>query len=163
VSVLKGPQGLEDILGASGWEYVVAYQADMAEALDSVRRRVFAEGSFLNPSEIGLPAPESIDDLVTEPYWEFMGTSGTHSILDVLNVTSADDETQPGATIRPLTAPECQELFGTPRPSRADFGRASDSGQLYEYVHGGRGTGRAAVLWAEGTPAEIAFWGYSGD
>ena len=151
------------MLGASGWEYVVPYQADMAEALGSLRRRVFAEGSFVNPSEIGFPAPESVDDLVTEPYWEFMGTSGTHSILDVLTVTAADDEAQPTATIRPLTPLESQELFGTPRPSRADFGRASDSGQLHEYVHGGRGTGRAVVLWGEGAPAGIAFWGYSGD
>ena len=135
----------------------------MAGALDSLRRRVFAEVSFVNPSEIGFPAPESVDDLVTEPYWEFMGTSGTHSILDVLSVTSADDEAQSLATIRPLTAPESQDLFGTLQPSRADFGRASDSGQLYEWVHGDRGTGRAVVLWGEGAPAEIAFWGYSGD
>jgi len=48
---------LAGILGASGWEYVVPHQADMAGALDNLRRRVFAEGSFVNPSEIGFPAP----------------------------------------------------------------------------------------------------------
>ena len=41
--------------------------------------------------------------------------------------------------------------------------RADDSERLHEYVTGGRWTGRAAVLWADGAPAEIAFWGYSGD
>ena len=150
-------------MGASGWEYVVPYQADMGEALSTLRRRVFAEGSYLSPPELGLPAPESADDLVTEPYWEFMGTSGTHSVLDVLSVEPADDDEQAYATIRPLSGPEYEELFGTSRPSRADFGRVSDSGQLYDYVNAGRGTGRAAVLWAGDAPAEIAFWGYSGD
>jgi hypothetical protein len=28
---------------------------------------------------------------------------------------------------------------------------------------GERWTGRAALLWEDGKPSEIAFWGYSGD
>jgi hypothetical protein len=46
-------------VGASGWEYVVPYQSDMTEALASLRRRVFAEGSYLSPSELGLRAPRT--------------------------------------------------------------------------------------------------------
>jgi hypothetical protein len=46
---------------------------------------------------------------------------------------------------------------------RADFTLLSDSERLDEFVSGGGWTGRAAVLWADGAPAEIAFWGYSGD
>jgi hypothetical protein len=152
-----------NVMGASGWEYVVEYKADMAEALDNLRRSVFAQGEYLSPSELGLPEPASVDDLVTEPYWEFMGTSGTHSILDVLSVTPADDVGQDYGTIRPLTGIEYRDLFGTPEPGHDDFTRVRDSGRLGDCVHAGRGTGRAAVLWAEGAPAEIAFWGYSGD
>ena len=150
-------------MGASSWEYVMQYQADLAGALNSLRHRVFADGSYLSPAELGYPAPESVDDLVTEPYWEFMGTSGTHSILDVLSVVPADDDEQEYATIRPLTDREYRELWGNPQPTRDDFGRVSNSAQLHEYVDAGRNTGRAAVLWADGSPSEIAFWGYSGD
>ena len=153
----------EVLVGASGWEYMVPYQSDMAEALASLRRLVFAEGSYVNPSELGLRAPATVDELEQEPYWEFMGTSGTHSILDVLSVVPADDDEQEYATIRPLTDREYRELWGNPQPTRDDFGRVSNSAQLHEYVDAGRNTGRAAVLWADGSPSEIAFWGYSGD
>jgi hypothetical protein len=34
---------------------------------------------------------------------------------------------------------------------------------MHEYVTGGRWTVRAAVLWVDGTPADFAFWGYSGE
>ena len=66
-------------------------------------------------------------------------------------------------TIRPLSDAECVELFGVAQPGRADFTPLSNSERLHEYVTAGRWTGRAAVLWAGGAPAEIAFWGYSGD
>ena len=151
------------VVGASDWEYVVPYQSDMAEALTSLRRRVFDEGSYLNPSKLGLRAPATVDELVQEPYWEFMGTSGTHSILDVLDVVPADDDEQGYGTIRPLTDREYRELLGNSQPTPDDFRRVSGSAQLHEYIDAGRNTGRAAVLWTVGSPSEIAFWGYSGD
>jgi hypothetical protein len=92
-----------------------------------------------------------------------MGTSGTHSIIDVLNVVPAGFTGEEFGTIRPLSEAECAELFGATQPSRADYTPLAGSERLHEYVTGGRGTGRAVVLWADGTPAEIAFWGYSGD
>jgi hypothetical protein len=154
----------EDLVGASAWEYVVPHQGDLGEALAELRRRVFAEGSYLSPSEVGLglPGPATLDELVQELYWEFMGTCGTHSILDVLSVVPAHEE-QGYATIRPLADREYRELFGSPQPTRDDFGRLGNTARLAEYVDAGRNTGRAAVLWADGSPSEIAFWGYSGD
>ena len=82
-------------MGASGWEYVVPYQRDLGAALDSLRREVFAAGDYVKPSSYGdvfdLPDPSSVDDLTEQDrYWEFMGTSGTHSIIDVLSVMTAD-------------------------------------------------------------------------
>jgi hypothetical protein len=158
----------EEAMGASEWEYVVPYQPDLGAALDALRRQVFASGEYVKPGSYGdvfdLPEPRSVDDLTEqEQYWEFMGTSGTHSIIDVLNVVPADFTGEEFATIRPLSDAECAELFGTTQPSRADYTSLAGSQRLHEYVTGGRWTGRAAVLWAEGTPADIAFWGYSGD
>ena len=37
------------------------------------------------------------------------------------------------------------------------------SERLYDFITGGRWTGRAAVLSKDGAPTEIVFWGYSGD
>jgi hypothetical protein len=158
----------EEAMGASEWEYVVPYQPDLVAALDALRRQVFASGEYVKPDSYGdvfdLPEPRSVDDLTEqEQYWEFMGTSGTHSIIDVLNVVPADFTGEEFATIRPLSDAECAELFGTTQPSRADYTSLAGSQRLHEYVTGGRWTGRAAVLWADGTPADIAFWGYSGD
>ena len=155
-------------MGASGWEHLVPYQQDLGAALDALRRQVFASGDFIKPSYYGavfdLPEPSSVDDLFEqEQYWEFMGTSGTHSIIDVVNVVPVGFTGEEFGTIRPLSDAECVELFGVAQPGRADFTPLSNSGRLHEYVTGGRWTGRAAVLWADSAPAEIAFWGFSGD
>jgi len=153
-------------VGASGWEYVVSYQQDLGAALDRLRREVFASGDFVKPSGVfDLPDPGSVDDLTEqEEYWEFMGESGTHSIIDVVSVAPADSAgPQDYGTIRPLSDTEHTELFGTAQPSRADYDRLAGTERLHDYVTGGRWTGRAAVLWDNATPAEIVFWGYSGD
>jgi len=62
------------------------------------------------------------------------------------------------------------DVFDLPEPGSVDdlfeqeqYWEFANSERLYEYVTGGRWTGRTAVLWADGAPAEIAFWGYSGD
>jgi hypothetical protein len=155
-------------MGASGWDYVVPYQEDLGAALDALRRQVFASGDYLKPGYYGdvfdLPEPDSVDDLFEqEQYREFMGTSGTHSIIDVASVVPADFAGEEFGTIRPLSDGEYVELFGVTQPGRADYTPLAGSERLHEYVTGGRWTGRAAVLWADGAPAEIAFWGYSGD
>lgn len=50
----------------------------------------------------------------------------------------------------------------TTRPDRGDWDRFRQDPLSGEYV-AERGTGRAMVLWKDGTPSEIGFWGYSGD
>jgi hypothetical protein len=94
-------------MGASGWEYVARYQQDLGAALDGLRREVFAGDEWVKPDSHGdvfdLPEPGSVDDLTEQgQYWEFMGTSGTHSIVDMHSVVPAD-------------FPEDQEVFGTLR------------------------------------------------
>lgn len=154
-------------MGASGWEYVVPYRPDLATALDALRHQVFASGDYLKPSFYGdvfdLPEPSSVEDLFEqEQYWEFMGTSGTHTIIDVPSVVPVDGDDEIGA-IRPLSDSEYIELFGKAQPNQADYERLANSERLYDYVTGGRWTGRAAVLWADDSPSEIVFWGTSGD
>lgn len=136
--------------------------------LDALRREVFAGDEWVTPDYYGdvfnLPAPASVDDLTEqEQYAEFMGTSGTHSIIDMRAVVPAGFAGEELCTVRLLSEAECAELFGGTQPSRADFTPLADSELLYDYVTGGRWTGRAVVLWDGGAPAEVGFWGISGD
>jgi hypothetical protein len=155
-------------MGASGWEYVVPYQPDLGAALGALRRQVFAAGDYVKPNSYGdvfnLPEPSRADDYwEQEQYAEFMGTSGTHSIIDIEAVIPAGFDGDDFGTIRLLSATECADLFGTAHPARADYEPLAGSERLHEYVTAGPWTGRAALLWADGRPAEIVFWGYSGD
>jgi hypothetical protein len=157
-------------MGASGWKYMVPYQEDLDAALAILRREVFEQGDFVKPSYyqaygggFGVPDPASLEDLDQERYSDFMGESGTHSIIDIHAVAPADSDPDQFATIRPLSEAEYVELFGVARPSLVEYESLADSERLQEYVNGGRWTGRAAVLWTGDSPTEIVFWGYSGD
>ena len=157
-------------MGASSWEYVVPYQADLGAALAALRLQMFEQGNYLKPSYygangggLGVPDPSSLDDLDQEPYWEFMGTSGTHSIIDVFAVVPVDSGPGEFGTIRLLSEGEYVELFGVTRPGRSEYAPLAGSERLHHFITGGRWTGRAALLWSDGAPAEIVFWGYSGD
>ena len=150
-------------MGASGWEYLVPYQADLQAALNDLRRRVFESGDYVSPVTWGLVAPESVEALAQqEYYWQFMGENGTHSIIDVLTVVPYEMGEQEFGTVCAFTDEEYEDYFGSTRPARADWDRFRDDPLLHEYV-AERWTGRAMVLWADDAPSEIAFWGYSGD
>lgn len=150
-------------MGASEWEYVVPFQADLQAALDDLRRQVFAAGEYVSPVTWGLAAPESVEALAQqERYWQFMGENGTHSIIDVLKVVPYDMGEQDFATVCAFTDDEYEDYFGSAHPTRADWDRFRADPVFGEYV-AERGTGRAMVLWADDAPSEIAFWGYSGD
>lgn len=150
-------------MGASGWAYLVLYQADLQAALDSLRRQVFESGDYISPVTWGLTAPESAEALAEqEYYWQFMGEHGTHSIIDVIDVVPYDMGEQEPGTVCAFTDEEYEDYFGSARPTRADWDRFGDDPLMNEYV-AERWTGRAMVLWADDAPSEIAFWGYSGD
>jgi hypothetical protein len=91
-----------------------------------------------------------------------MGESGTHSIIDVLSVAPYEMGEQKPGTVSVFTDDEYRDYFGSTRPTRADWDRFRGDPVFDEYV-AARWTGRAVVLWADDTPSEIAFWGYSGD
>jgi hypothetical protein len=150
-------------MGASCWEYLVPYQADLQAALNDLRRQVFNSGEYISPVTWDLTAPESVEAMdEQEYYWEFMEDNGTHSIIDVLNIVPYDMGEQEPGTVCAFTDGEYKDYFGSTRPNRADWDRFRGDSLFYEYV-AARWTGRAMVLWADDAPGEIAFWGYSGD
>lgn len=144
-------------MGASGWDYVTDYKDGLPSSLDALHTDVFATERHFREEldEWDLPQPSSLDELWSEPYYEFLGTNGTHSILDVPDVND----------LPLLTAKELIDTFGTEQPTRADWARvAGENAEGVEHLLGSdRGTGRSAVLYLEGKPDAVAFWGFSGD
>ncbi|MEV4414341.1 hypothetical protein [Catellatospora sp. NPDC049609] len=147
-------------MGASGWDYVVAYQADLNAALQELQRRVFAEGDYWwVRGEIGKPAaayenrPRTQQELFAD---EWVQESGTHSILDMERVL--DDGEEPGyCTVQAVTAAEALRCAGTEVLTREHL-------PAIEGLAERRWFGRCAILHdALGTPTEIYFWGFSGD
>jgi hypothetical protein len=102
-------------MGASGWTYFVPYQTDITKALQQLREEVFHRGAYFKPaqfygslldSQIGQDLPPEIRESLTteveemrsqseprsiEELIEMNAESGTHSILDIQEVSSEPD------------------------------------------------------------------------
>ncbi|MFF4994493.1 hypothetical protein [Streptomyces sp. NPDC000656] len=99
-------------MGASGWDYVAGYDGDVEAALATLQAGVFQE-------EYGDDARYRIlEDLYGDE--EFMGTEGTHTILDIDRVVATDapptrfDPADYG-TLRPLALDRVMHHLGPHR------------------------------------------------
>jgi hypothetical protein len=167
-------------MGASGWTYFVPYQADIPKALQQLREEVFHRGAYFKPAQFygsllddqqvlqelspevrefliadvkkrrSQSEPSSIEELI-----EMNGESGTHSILDIEEVSSAPAF----GVVAPLTNRQSAEIFGTDKPTRSMVKE-----KLLE-IQSLRSTwqGTYIVLYKDGIPDEILFIGSSGD
>lgn len=161
-------------MGASGSEYRVPFKGSVEESLIAIQEQVLSDGEYsdwpwetFDPDYLdGTPfvsRPTSLQALTAAKQFEVFWTAGTHSILNVERVWTEGQEEDVG-TIRPLTREELLQVFGLQRPTAADFDR----------VHGlkprspledlpCRICGRSVVIYNGETPAEVFFWGWSGD
>ncbi|MCM2429705.1 hypothetical protein [Streptomyces sp. RKAG337] len=154
-------------MGASGWDYVTAYDGDVAAALDALQARVFQE-EYGDGDSYG-----SLEELREDH--EFMGQEGTHTILDIDRVVSASDSPQRPeyGTLRPLATDRVVHHFGTDRPTPQQYeeliAAANDAMSHQEYEQSLLGecrmrwTGRYVVLHTEGVPTHLGIFGFSGD
>jgi hypothetical protein len=179
-------------VGASGWDYRVAYAGSVEATLIALQEQVLESREYLwpwdldyrNPSYLAhraqfleqfgvpedarmgtIPRPSSLAGLNAvkegnEEFWD----EGTHSILDVDRVIAAESDDQFGA-IYPLTPAELTDVFGTLRPSAAEFDHVYQPGPKgpLDDLLGERWTGRSLVIYKDDAPAEVFFWGFSGD
>jgi hypothetical protein len=143
-------------MGASGWSHVVAYQADLNKALRDLQDRIFRDEDYYWYDDDERPA--SLEELWRLLSQTDLGETGTHSILDVYGVDVNDTDF---GTIRPLTAAERQRWFGSDTPTRADYDDLHDNIEFH--ADPPRWSGHCVVLYRDGKPDEIAFWGSSGD
>ncbi|MFC0843715.1 hypothetical protein ACFH04_08275 [Streptomyces noboritoensis] len=157
-------------MGASGWDYVTRYDGDAEAALAALQDRVFQE-------EYGDHAHyRSLKDLYEDE--EFMGTEGTHTILDIDRVVASDDPpTQSGTadygTLRPLALSRVAHHFGTDRPSVEQYDKlvtaaheATSHEEHQQSLLGEcqmRWTGYYIVLYTGDSPTHLGIFGSSGD
>lgn len=149
-------------MGASGWVAFADYQEDVAAMLAGAQERVFAQGGYYWPFDGGvfpeLPRPGSVDELWEDPTMQELGT---HSVLDVDEICDEyETEPAPGA-VCPLQVIDIVEVFGTDRPTRADFERCDD--EVWRYLTPDRGCAYYQILYRDGSPSEAVFWGLTGD
>jgi hypothetical protein len=164
-------------VGASGWDYRVPYAGSIEATLIAAQEQALASGEYIWPWESfdpedfdedldSIPRPSSLAELgvakETEEFWE----EGTHSILDIAGVIAADAADDDWfSTISPLSAAELNQVFGTEQPGAGDFDRVYEPGPggPLATLMGSRWTGRSMVIYKDGAPAEVFFWGFSGD
>lgn len=143
-------------MGASGWNYYVPYQEDLAVALEQLRQRVFQEGEYFREPEDEpgeRPEPATIEELWED---EEVQESGTHSILDMFRVVGPGEAAEIAA-VQPVTSAEVRGIVGAGLLTREHV-------RLLEPLASERWFGRCAVLHdVAGKPQEIYFWGFSGD
>ncbi|MFF3859015.1 hypothetical protein [Streptomyces sp. NPDC002209] len=150
-------------MGASGWDYVTEYEGSVEASLAALQARVFAQ-------EFG----EMGDYPDLSALWadhEFMGTQGTHTILDVVRVVPGPKEED--GTVRPLGPGRLLHHFGTDRPTVAQYeealARAERAMSHQEYTQSLLGeadlrwSGLYVLLFTDGQPTHVAFYGSSGD
>ena len=153
-------------MGASSWNYIVPFQKDIAQALADLQRRVFDEGEYYRSDDYDIDY-SSLEALFAARESDVFWDVGTHSILDIDQIIETGRPDEPGA-IRALSSDETRALLGGEQPTRADLERAynvpvemgCDTPIESGYP---RWSGRFTILYRDGVPDELAFWGYSGD
>lgn len=165
--------GILRAMGSSSWSYVAPYAGDVASSLRALQDQLIRDRDYYWFWDAGYeavefrPWPETVEELwSSEDFW----ASGSSTILDIQRVV---DATQPPswhdhATIRPLPPERIQHYFGSQKPARAQFeSLASDRDNPRYNSFWGEGrvrwNGYYVLLYEAGTPAEVGFWGDSGD
>jgi hypothetical protein len=144
-------------VGASAWLYVEPHRGDVEASFNALRERVFnsddyywIDNGYLGPRRATLV---ELDQLKGHGrFWDV----GTHSIIDMDRVVRARSD-QEGA-VRELPRRAAKRLFGTRKPTRADFDAHEKD---LPYLR--RWSGLYQLLYTEDVPTHIAIWGFSGD
>ncbi len=157
----------EEVMGASGWQYVTKYQQNVQGAFAAVCQESLRSGEWREALESWTPQAvldeieSGLSMLGPKADWHERASllrgmleDGTHTILDIIEVGS----TQDFGIIRVATAQEVRDVYGTETPTQDDVDMRSNG---FEYE---RWTGIAHKIYdASGTPTHWWFEGYSGD
>lgn len=147
-------------MGARPWFYLVPYQSDIHLALQILRKREFAAGRYYPvtaspkfPVTANAPSPGPRHSSIEEAL-EASGENGTRSILDIKGV----GRTAAYGIVAPLPPARLVELYGTDHPSQSMVESNMDFFNDIE-----RGQGIYMIIYADDSPQQILFAGYSYD
>lgn len=168
-------------MGASGWDYVVRFDEDAVEglfdltpaepdplrAMTELQVKIVAAGDILWEDE-EVPQPAGLGEL--QELWrteesEWLMESGTHTIVDMVQVLPADSPDEFGALVG-VTPEQAAAFFGSARPTPEQFTAGVRSVEelgrprIHDFP---RWSGRWVTVYEGGSPVGYGFWGASGD
>lgn len=169
-------------MGASSWRYFTPFKENPQEALDILRQEEFKDGRYYKQ---GANLPDNFEDWATnlnlekeqwslfkdgfdelksrskispnsiEELFELNEDSGTHSIIDIFEISLTTDLKESGL----LDSDTLINLFGTERPTHQMVEEKAN--ELYNFR--GRFLCTLIVVYKNEIPDELYFTGYSGD
>ncbi|MFI8322667.1 hypothetical protein [Streptomyces sp. NPDC085529] len=143
-------------MGGNSWWRTGPYEDDLAVAF---RRAQEAE---LARDDRGFPG-RTVEELWRSEDWaEYVFTGGTATVLDQIRTVAAT-EPEEGPYMRPLTEEEVRAWCPHGRPTRAEWEAALRADAYLDDLFPTRGLGRCTVLYEDGAPAEIGYWGVTAD
>ncbi|MFI6618596.1 hypothetical protein [Streptomyces sp. NPDC050528] len=140
-------------MGGSQWTSTGSYQKDLESAFRQAQEQELAMDDH------GFPGRDIVDLWEDDGWREYILTGGTSSVLDfydLVDAGSGDDF----AMMRPLTEDEVRDWAPDGRPTREQWVAAL---RTWVLSFPGRGSGRCTILYREGEPAEIGYWGCTAD
>jgi hypothetical protein len=145
-------------VGSSEWTATGPYQEDLGAAFRQAQELELELELELAEDDHGFPGRGIVDLWEDEGWQEYILTGGTCTVLDfyALIEAAAGDQL---AMMRPLTEEEIRSWAPDGRPTREQWNTSIR--RLLNPV--GRGIGQCTVLYQDGEPAEIAYWGCTAD
>ncbi|MCF3133933.1 hypothetical protein [Streptomyces olivochromogenes] len=141
-------------MGGNGWTQTGPYRRDLTAAFRQAQMEELAQDDH------GFGAGRTIEALWLDPEWqEYIFTGGTGTVLDLPMVIEPTDP-EDGPFMRPLTEEEVRAWAPDGRPTYADWDEALHSDRL---DFPGRAQGRCTVLYTDGEPTHIGYWGVTAD
>jgi hypothetical protein len=142
-------------MGGDYWHSTGPYEPDIAAAFRSARETALADGNLSD-----FVAGRTIEELWEDPEWqEYIFTGGTGSLLDYWGFEGPSAQDGAGV-MRLISADEIRAWCPSGRPTLADWIEANGSFRL---PYPDRAEGHCTVLYQDGQPAEIAYWGVTAD
>ncbi|MEU6812459.1 hypothetical protein ABZ920_26480 [Streptomyces sp. NPDC046831] len=140
-------------MGGNAWRDTRPYQRDLEAAFRQAQEEELARDNH------GFEG-RSLEELWRDPDWqEYILTGGTGTVLDFPCMIEGTD-TDNGPFMRLLTDDEVRAWAPHGRPTYAEWDAALHSERL---GFPGRAEGNCTVLYRDGRPVQIAYWGVTAD
>lgn len=141
-------------MGGDCWSNTGPYQQNLAAAFREAQDQELAKGLHNNDDR-------TIDELWEDPEWqEYIFTGGTGSVLDFFEFLIGEGHANSGGRMRLLTDDEVRTWAPSGQPTYAEWQDALRSRELFDLD---RACGNCIVLYKDGNPAEIGYWGVTAD